>query len=158
MFELWSAPLGILTFGHLALLEGLHIAEEMSMRTVMQGHAPFMTPDRRAELADYITLFHGVSRGVIVFGHRIQMLRAFGIQWRLGDFVLLADARLSSQRVCKSIELHLQNSLSHVQIDHHYATASPGMLQCLVVSWGTDATVCARLHRGAPPRSCVQAM
>eukprot|EP00892_Ulva_mutabilis_P000411 jgi/Ulvmu1/10370/UM061_0053.1 len=124
-FELWSVPLGILTFGHLTLLEGLHLAEEVSMRRVMQGHVPFITPDRRAELADYIMLAHGVGRGAIVFLHRIQMLRVFGIQWRLGDFVLLADARLNSQRVFKSIEVHLQNSVSHVQIDHHYATASP---------------------------------
>lgn len=128
MFELWSAPLGILTFGHLALLEGLHMAEEVSMQGVMKGHAPFMTPDRRAELADYITLVHGVGRGVTVCCHRIQMLRAFGIQWRLGDFVLLADARISSQRVLRSIELHLQNSLSHIQIDHHYPTATAGTL------------------------------
>lgn len=144
-FELWSAPLGILTFGHLALLEGLHMAEELSMRAVMKGHPPFMTPDRRAEVADYITLFHGVSRGVTVCCHRIQMLRSFGIQWRLGDFVLLADARISSQRVLRSVELHLQNSLSHIQIDHHYLSATAGPVPRRVQAMGFDIqsqTIC----------------
>jgi hypothetical protein len=129
-FELWALPLDALTFCTLAFSESLHIAEEMSLGGKVSE--PLVTAEKRTALLESASLLQGTIKGLVIFCHRIALLWSFGVKWRLADFLLLSDIRLSARRALLKLQHHLQDSTVQFQAHHNYPCASPGSLYALL--------------------------
>jgi hypothetical protein len=128
-FELWTLPLDAISFFQLSCLEILHVVEELSHRADLSAPSFWLiSPERRAELGDFVKLHHDICRGAIILCHRATMLAQFGFKGRLGDILVLADMRATSNRILHNLELYLRHSLSHINVDAQFQDATKGRL------------------------------
>lgn len=124
--ELWCIPLDALTFLRLAFSESLHIAEELAY--VSKRSEPWMTAEKRIELSESAALVQGVVKGGVILCHRMTMLWCFGIHWRLADFLLLCEIRLSIVRLLQNVQQRLRHSIAYIQANQSYPRATKGAI------------------------------